>query len=248
VVIVNPEFIKLIKETNSLKEMLCHKIVERESLIFHECKNMKLEYMLRIGNLEYDLMKKQNELLVLKRIKELEKTKKYSQEEIAKKVEIEFSEFKVMEKKLLNDIDIAIDLSMTNLLGDKEIKRLNDVYYKLQLILNPDLKLTSSEKEDELFECAKKNYKKGNVKKLEKILEGYKDETIVDEYENLSKLRNRYSLLIEENQKIITKIKMSFPYNQKDTLQDNNLLRRKKDEINSKIYAYDEEIKKIKKK
>lgn len=247
-VIVNPEFIKLIKETNSLKEMLCHKIVERESLIFHECKNMKLEYMLRIGNLEYDLMKKQNELLVLKRIKELEKTKKYSQEEIAKKVEIEFSEFKVMEKKLLNDIDIAIDLSMTNLLGDKEIKRLNDVYYKLQLILNPDLKLTSSEKEDELFECAKKNYKKGNVKKLEKILEGYKDETIVDEYENLSKLRNRYSLLIEENQKIITKIKMSFPYNQKDTLQDNNLLRRKKDEINSKIYAYDEEIKKIKKK
>lgn len=247
-VIVNPEFIKLIKETNSLKEMLCHKIVERESLIFHECKNMKLEYMLRIGNLEYDLMKKQNELLVLKRIKELEKTKKYSQEEIAKKVEIEFSEFKVMEKKLLNDIDIAIDLSMTNLLGDKEIKRLNDVYYKLQLILNPDLKLTSSEKEDELFECAKKSYKKGNVKKLEKILEGYKDETIVDEYENLSKLRNRYSLLIEENQKIITKIKMSFPYNQKDTLQDNNLLRRKKDEINSKIYAYDEEIKKIKKK
>jgi DNA-binding XRE family transcriptional regulator len=248
VVIVNPEFIKLIKETNSLKEMLCHKIVERESLIIHECKNMKLEYMLRIGNLEYDLMKKQNELLVLKRIKELEKTKKYSQEEIAKKVEIEFSEFKVMEKKLLNDIDIAIDLSMTNLLGDNEIKRLNDVYYKLQLILNPDLKLTSSEKEDELFECAKKSYKKGNVKKLEKILEGYKDETIVDEYENLSKLRNRYSLLIEENQKIITKIKMSFPYNQKDTLQDNNLLRRKKDEINSKIYAYDEEIKKIKKK
>ena len=247
-VIVNPEFIKLIKETNSSKEMLCHKIVERESLIFHECKNMKLEYMLRIGNLEYDLMKKQNELLVLKRIKELEKTKKYSQEEIDKKVEIEFSEFKVMEKKLLNDIDIAIDLSMTNLLGDKEIKRLNDVYYKLQLILNPDLKLTSSEKEDELFECAKKSYKKGNVKKLEKILEGYKDETIVDEYENLSKLRNRYSLLIEENQKIITKIKMSFPYNQKDTLQDNNLLRRKKDEINSKIYAYDEEIKKIKKK
>ena len=247
-VIVNPEFIKLIKETNSLKEKLCQKIVERESLIFHECKNMKLEYMLRIGNLEYDLMKKQNELLVLKRIKELEKTKKYSEEEIGKKIEIEFSEFKAMEKKLLNDIDIAIDLSMTNLLGNEEIKRLNNVYYKLQLILNPDLKLTSSEKEDELFECVKKNYKKGNIKKLEKILEGYKDETIVDEYDNLSKLRNRYSLLIAENQKIITRIKMSFPYNQKDTLQDNNLLRRKKDEINSKIYAYDEEIKKIKKK
>lgn len=247
-VIVNPEFIKLIKETNSLKEKLCQKIVERESLIFHECKNMKLEYMLRIGNLEYDLMKKQNELLVLKRIKELEKTKKYSEEEISKKIEIEFSEFKAMEKKLLNDIDIAIDLSMTNLLENEEIKRLNNVYYKLQLILNPDLKLTSSEKEDELFECVKKNYKKGNIKKLEKILEGYKDETIVDEYDNLSKLRNRYSLLIAENQKIITKIKMSFPYNQKDTLQDNNLLRRKKDEINSKIYAYDEEIKKIKKK
>ena len=247
-VIVNPEFIKLIKETNSLKETLCHKIVERESLIFHECKNMKLEYMLRIGNLEYDLMKKQNELLVLKRIKELEKTKKYSEEEIDKKVEIEFSEFKAMEKKLLNDIDIAIDLSMTNLLENEEIKKLNDVYYKLQLILNPDLKISSTEKEDELFECVKKNYKKGNIKKLEKILEGYKDETIVDEYDNLSKLRNRYSLLIAENQKIITKIKMSFPYNQKDTLQDNNLLRRKKDEINSKIYAYDEEIKKIKKK
>ena len=55
--------------------------------------------------------------------------------------------------------------------------------------------------------------------------------------EMLEKLKARYDILIKENQKVITKIKTSFPYNQKIMLEDENLYRRKKDLLNEKIFS-----------
>ena len=43
-VVVSPEFAKLVAVTNESKEKLCKLIVERESLVFHVCKNLKIDY------------------------------------------------------------------------------------------------------------------------------------------------------------------------------------------------------------
>lgn len=254
-VVVSPEFAKLVAITNESKEKLCKLIVERESLVFHICKNLKVDYMLKVGSLEYNLMKIQNEVLKNKRllelynqnIDELKNNKEETEEKINKKIEIEFLEFKKIEKKQLEDIDIAIDLSMTNLLEKEEIDELNELYFKLQMILNPALKLKSKIQDDELFNSVEKMYKKGNIRKLRKIAEEYVEEPVVDEMDNLEKLNSRYEILIRENQKVITKIKTSFPYNQKIMLEDENLYRRKKDSLNEKIFTITEENEKIKK-
>ena len=60
-------------------------------------------------------------------------------------------------------------------------------------------------------------------------------------------MKSRYDILIKENQKVITKIKTSFPYNQKVMLEDENLYRRKKDSLNERIFTITEENEKIKK-
>ena len=213
-VVVSPEFAKLVAVTNESKEKLCKLIVERESLVFHICKNLKVDYMLKVASLEYNLMKIQNEVLKNKRlielykqnIEELKIDREKTEEKINKKVEIEFLEFQKIEKKQLEDIDIAIDLSMTNLLEKDEIDELNELYFKLQMALNPALKLKSKIQDDELFCSVEKLYKKGNIKKLRKIAEEYIEEPVVDELDNLEKLRSRYEILIKE--KMITQFLM----------------------------------------
>ena len=254
-VIINPEFAKLVAIANESKEKLCRLIVERESLVFHVCKNLKIDYMLKIGALDYNLMKIQNEVLRNKRLIELceqnkekiEENKEDTLGKIYKQIDIEFLEFNRIEKKQLEDIDIAIDLSMTNLLEKEELEELNGYYLKLQRVLNPALKLKSKIQDDELFESVEKLYKKGNIKKIKKIADEYVEEPVIDEMEMLEKLKARYDILIKENQKVITKIKTSFPYNQKIMLEDENLYRRKKDLLNEKIFSVTDENEKIKK-
>ena len=254
-VVVSPEFAKLGAVTNESKEKLCKLIVERESLVFHVCKNLKVDYMLKVASLEYNLMKIQNEVLKNKRlvelynqnIDELKINREEVEDKINKKVALEFLEFNKIEKKQLEDIDIAIELSMTNLLEKDEIEEINGYYLKLQRVLNPALKLKSKIQDDELFDSVEKLYKKGNIKKLRRIAEEYVEEPVVDELDNLEKLKSRYDILIKENQKVITKIKTSFPYNQKVMLEDENLYRRKKDSLNERIFTITEENEKIKK-
>ena len=130
---------------------------------------------------------------------------------------------------------------MTDLLEKEELDELNEIYTKLQVTLNPALKLKSKIQDIELFTTIEKLYKKGNIKKLRKIAEEYEAEPVVDEIDNLEKLKSRYDILIKENQKVITKIKTTFPYNQKVMLEDENLYRRKKDSLNEKIFSVTEE-------
>ena len=71
---------------------------------------------------------------------------------------------------------------------------------------------------------------------------------VIDDIENLEKIRKRYNDIIKENARIITKIKNTFPYNQKNLLDNENLTRRKKNEINDLIYFNENELAKLKRK
>ena len=93
--------------------------------------------MLKIGSLEYKLFKVQNENLIIKRkieiIKdEISSGKEFDVENINKKVKVEFSEFEKIEKNMLEDIDISIDLSMSEILDSEEIEKINTIYLELQ--------------------------------------------------------------------------------------------------------------------
>lgn len=159
--ILDPKFAMLIYEINNLKIKVAEKIVERDSLIYHTCKNLKIDYMLKIGSLEYKLLKIQNEILIAKRKIEILKDKHKNKEnididveEINKKIEIEFLEFNKIEKNMLEDIDIAIDLSMSDILDNEQIHKINEIYLKLQSRCNP---IFNTEYDDNNFKKLK-NY------------------------------------------------------------------------------------------
>ena len=244
--ILDPKFAMLIYEINNLKIKVAEKIVERDSLIYHTCKNLKIDYMLKIGSLEYKLLKIQNEILIAKRKIEILKDKHKNKEnididveEINKKIEIEFLEFNKIEKNMLEDIDIAIDLSMSDILDNEQIHKINEIYLKLQSRCNP---IFNTEYDDNNFKKIEKLYKLGNIKKLESMLKDEQGNPVIDEIENLEKFKKRYEEIIRENNAIITKIKNNFPYNQKNLLENESLCRRKKNDINDLIYMNEQEL------
>lgn len=249
---VDPKFAKMIYEINDLKTNAAKKIVERDSLIYHVCKNLKVDYMLKIGSLEYKLFKVQNENLIIKRkieiIKdEISKENEIDIESINKKVKIEFAEFEKIEKNMLEDIDISIDLSMSEMLDVEEIDNINKIYLELQKKYNPILNIHTKDEDLEMLKKIEKAYRIGNIKKLENILKETNQEMLIDDIENLEKVKKRYNDIIKENVRIITKIKNTFPYNQKNLLENESLTRRKKNEINELIYFNENEINNLKK-
>ena len=106
-----------------------------------------------------------------------------------------------------------------------------------------------SDEKDKLYKKIEKYYQKGNYKKLHKLAENYDEENILqDEISNLKKLKDKYIDIINQNKKEIRKIKNSFPYNQKVILEDENLYRRKKDNLNKEIMEINIEDKKVQRK
>lgn len=250
---VDPKFAKMIYEINDLKNDVAKKIVERDSLIYHVCKNLKVDYMLKIGSLEYKLFKIQNEVLITKRKIEIVEDEllhknEFDIENINQKVKIEFAEFEKIEKSMLEDIDISIDLSMSEMLDTDELEKINNIYLELQKRYNPILNINTKDEDEEILKKIEKAYRIGSIKKLENILKETNQEMVIDDIENLEKIRKRYNDIIKENARIITKIKNTFPYNQKNLLDNENLTRRKKNEINDLIYFNENELAKLKRK
>ena len=54
-VIIHPEYALLLVEINDLKNEIANLIVERDWLICYACKEVRIDYTLKIGSLEYKL-------------------------------------------------------------------------------------------------------------------------------------------------------------------------------------------------
>ncbi len=55
-VVVHPEYAYLILDLNDLKEEIADLIVERDLLLNYVCIEIQMDYMLKIGALEYKLL------------------------------------------------------------------------------------------------------------------------------------------------------------------------------------------------
>lgn len=253
-VIVHPEYAVLILEINELREEIANLIVEKEMLTHYECKELKIDYILKIGALEYKLVVSENNLEKNLRKLELidekiEKNLEINIEAIDKKINNEFKKQNKEEQNMLADIDFAIEMTALELFDYDIIDEMNEDYFKLQKMYNPILDLEISDEKDKLYKKIEKYYQKGNYKKLHKLAETYDEENIFqDEISNLKKLKDKYIDIINQNKKEIRKIKNSFPYNQKVILEDENLCRRKKDNLNKEIMQINIEDKKVQRK
>lgn len=253
-VIVHPEYAYLLLEVNDLKEHIAQLMVDRDMLINYIGEELQIDYMLKIGSLEYKLYIAGNDYVKNVRKLELinekiEKKLKINLPSIERKINKEFKEKIDFEAKLSEKLDLAIEMASTEFLDYDMLEEMNLDYFKLQKMYNPIFDLEVSEEKEKFFKKIKKYYEKSNFKKIHKLAEVYDENYIYeDEIENLKILRNRYEDIVNELEKEMRKINNTFPFNQKVILEDENLYRRKKDSINKEIAEINVENKKIQKK
>ena len=250
-VIIHPEYAILIMEIYKLKDDIASLIVERDMLRNFVCKDIEIDYMLKIGALEYKLTILQNNysknLRKLKLIQEkISKKQKVNLDTIDRKIKSEFKTQNKAEEEMSSDIDFAIEVSALELFDYDLIEEMNIDYFKVQKLYNPIFDLNFDEEKEKMYHKIEKYYLKRNLKKLHKLAENYdENEFFQDEISNLKLLKEKFI-----NEKInlsreIRRIKNTFPYNQKTILEDENLCRRKKDSLNMDIADVNAKNKKI---
>ena len=250
-VIVHPEYAMLILEINDLRDQIANLIVERDMLDFYICTDIEMDYMLKIGAIEYKLIiagnKYRKNLRKLEIIEDkIAKKMPINMSYINRKVNTEFRHKTEIENKMSKDIDLAIEMSELEAMDQDLLDEINIVYSKLQKII---FDLNPSEEKQKEYEKIEKYYRKGNYKKLTKLAENYDENDVFqDEMANMQILKAKYLEVLKVLKKQIRKIKNSFPYNQRVILEDENLCRRKKDSLNRDIIETNLENKKIEKK
>lgn len=252
-VIVHPEYAKLILEVNDLQEQIANLIVERDMLSCYVCRDIEIDYLLKIGALEYKFMVAGNayrkNLRKLELIDEkLQKKAQISMSAINRKINSEFKKKDKIQSDMSHQIDLAIEVSSFDAFDYDTMEEMNVDYFKLQKLYNPVFDLEESEERKKAYAKIEKYYEKGNYKKIHKLAEDFDDDVFQDEISNLKMLKEKYNYVLKNIQKQVVNIKNTFPYNQKIILEDENLCRRKKDSINREIIEINIQNKKLEKK
>lgn len=253
-VIVHPEYAMLILEINDLRDQIANLIVERDMLNNYICKDLEVDYTLKIGALEYKLfvagMNYRKNARRLELIEEkLDQKLPINLPAINRKINAEFKQKNKLEQDMSHNIDLAIEISSLESFDYDLIDAMNADYLKVQKLYNPVFDLELSDDRVKMYKKIEEYYKKCNYKKIHKLAEKYDENDVFqDEISNLKILKENYTNVFKGVQKEVRKIKNSFPYNQKVILEDENLYRRKKDSLNREIAEVNVAAMKIEKK
>ena len=65
-IVISSKYERLLEEAKRLQVDLSALIMERDELVHHICKNVQMEYMIKIGTLEYKVFELQCKILRIK--------------------------------------------------------------------------------------------------------------------------------------------------------------------------------------
>ena len=245
--IILPEYAKYIYEINYLRIKVAKSLAHRDALKYHICKYIELDYMLKVGALEYKQMIIENKVEKAKRMLYYLKEINIHPQELSAIIKKEFEE---QDKKIAlmgEAVNDAIDMSLKKIPSEDEIIEINSQYLVLMKDYSPEINLNNTEAENNLYQEIVSTYKACNVKAMKKYEKLKKDELFFDELEAYRKEKIRLQALLEKVNNEIVEIKNKFPYTEKIELQDENLFRRRKESINTKIQLLETELEELQK-
>lgn len=224
-----PDDKKSRERIKELKKTLESLVFERDNLEFVVCENIKTEYLLTFGSLEYKIYKTYCHYLRLKRKKDMVQARKNRQynikiEEIDKKLDEEFADYKKKLDEKIGEINEALSRAKAEVLSEEETKLLKKLYKKIVKSLHPDINPLVTDAEKELFYKATEAYKNGDLPSLQIIYdivcsgddiedEDLSGKSLDDEIERLEDL-------VGQIQDYINIIKSTPPYTWKIYLED----------------------------
>ena len=250
-IIVFPDFEKLRNEVEKMRTELSMLLLERDELQFVICKNIEMEYMLKLGSAEYKAYEAQCVALRLKRKIELIQAKKNRQEKVILSVieevlDNEFAEYQKQLDEQINKMNDALMRSRAEVLSDEESKELKKLYRKIVKALHPDINPDVSEAQVNLFDNAIKSYKDGDLGTLRIIGEIVGNSPLPEQHKDaftqLTEGKERLQKLLKSIRDSIEKIKSEYPYTMKEILENEEKTEQKKQELKSILYQYNELI------
>lgn len=248
-IIIYPDFEKLKSDVEKLRTELSMLVLERDELLYVECKNIEMAYMLSIGGLEYKVYEIECTILRLKRKAELIQAKKNRQEKvilskIEKALDIEFAEYQAKLNEQVEKMNAALERSHGKVLTDEETRELKKLYRTAVKLLHPDLHPNLSDAKMQLFHNAVEAYKRGDLKELRIISEMAAEPLLSDAEADgmavLIKEKERLSRLIQNVKNRIMEIKSEYPYTMKSLI-------RNPDKVESRKAELEEDIKELNK-
>lgn len=239
-----PDYEKLQTEVEKLRTELSMLVLERDELVFVECKNIEMVYMLNIGGLEYKAFELNCAVLRIKRKIELIQAKKNRQEKVVlsaieKILDVEFVEYQVKLDEQIGKMNSALSRSKGKLLSVEESKELKKLYRGIVKALHPDLNPDISEEKIKLFLNAVEAYKNSDLTGLRIISEMITEHVFIEENKDalviLVKEKERLADLIKGIKEDIIKIKSEYPYTMKSLIKDPDKIKEKKEELEGNI-------------
>ena len=233
--IIHPEYVKYIYEVNKLRIKLAELITYRDSLRYHITKSLSIDYMLKIGVLEYKLLQIRNNIEKDKRIIELLTEKNITIDETNSIIKKEFLEQDCKIALMNEAVEKAISDSNQKVLSEKEIIELNTYYMPLVKDFSPEINYNISDDERLLFETIKEKYINGNILEMKKFERFEKSELYFDELDTYKLEKIRLTNLLKKVNDENSSMKNMYPYTERLELLDENLFRRRKNAINKEI-------------
>lgn len=254
---LDPEYADLIIEVNKLKDIVAEKIAQRDMLAFHVVPDIENAYMMRIGVLENDEFVANIRLLRINRKIELYKERKkfnleINENEIEEQLDLEFSDIEDEYNEMQEEFYCDMEDNMAEEITSEFLKLINIIYKNLIKKLSPLINTCNTRLDNQLYELLEKAYRELDLtmmSKLQIICEQRENDSslTIGDIKTLKKAKKMYESLIDENEEIILNIKNSDSYNKKRILEDENLIRKTKDEIKQEITKLNNDYKKAEK-
>lgn len=249
IIILHPDFEKLKAEVGKLRAELAMLVLERDELLYQECKNIEMAYMLSVGALEYKAYEVECAILRLKRKAELIQAKKNRQEKIVLSqiediLDFEFSEYQAKLNEQVDKMNTALERSHGQLLTDEESRELKKLYRAIVKALHPDLHPDASDAKIQLFRNAVEAYERGDLNGL-RIIDAMVSEPAVpteksDGLKVLMKEKERLAKLLQNIKDRIAEIKSEYPYTMKSLVQSSEKIKARKAELEERIKQLNE--------
>jgi Mg2+ and Co2+ transporter CorA len=244
-----PDFEKLKVDVDRLRTELSMLVLERDELLYQECKDIEMAYMLSIGGLEYKAYEIECAILRLKRKAELIQTKKNRQEIIILSViedilDSEFAEYQARLNEQVDKMNSALERSNAQMLTKEETRELKKLYRSIVKALHPDLHPDLSDAKIHLFHNAVEAYERGDLTGL-RIIGAMVNEPAIPEAEPdglifLEKEKERLIDLLQNIKDRIVEIKSEYPYTMKSLVHSPGKLEARKAEIEDNIKQLNE--------
>ncbi len=250
-IILFPEIEKLKTEISSLKARISELLCMRDQMLFVECKNIEMEYMLALGDLEYKAYELNCHMLRLKRKAELIQACKNRQEkiilsEIENILDTEFADYQARLDEQLHKMNRAMERSRGEWLSEDELQEARKLYHDIVKALHPDLHPELGPEKLELFHNAVSAYERGDIKSLRLISVMVSGSDTVDQEKDktaaLTRERDRLKELVTDLQEQIEKITKEYPYTVRPIIRNKQKITEKRAELSGLIEQLDQAI------